>query len=187
MIQKRNVFPPPSLHTRKIYKKGEVDILAHFPILTPLRELMLEWPQSKCNLPLIVFHCVRSKIRVRISGVCLSRWKGEISGNCIKANSLQPRVPNRRLFLILYSWSDQPVFALFATAQKAIPTLNTHTEVHKDAHAHELFSAVVSCPPTRRLLQVITEKYRDFRNLHSHPRKRYSGQRFRHTTAPLRI
>lgn len=182
---KEKCIPPRSLHTRKIYKKGEVDILAHFPFLTPLSEFMLEWAQSKCNLPLIVCYCVRSKIRVRIGGVCLSRWRGERSGNCIKAISLQPRDPNRRLFLIFYSWSGQPVFTLFATAQKAIPTLNTHTEVHRDAHAHELFSSVVSCPATRRLLQVITEKYRDFRNLHSHPGKRHSGQRIRHTTPPL--
>lgn len=103
------------LSTQKIYKKGEVDTIAHSP-LTRLRGFMPETTQSKSHWPLIVSHCVRSRKRIRKGGVYVRRWKGERPGAVSRYFSFNPGIRTAVYFLILYrklvrSTSVPPPFA----------------------------------------------------------------------------
>lgn len=145
--------------------------------LHPLRELLPDREQdaAKCHRPPTAFHCVCSKTRVGTGRACVCRQQGERSGSCVKAIALHPRNPNRRLFLILYSWSGQPVFSTpFAIAQKATHLhTHAHTEIHTHAQAHDRFCPAVSCPvlPHVDYCRPSTAKYQDFRTYSTHPIK----------------
>lgn len=91
-----------------------------------------------------------------MGGFCEHCWKGEWSGAVSGQFSFNPVVRAAVYFLILYRLvRSTSVPAPFDTAQKAIPTLHTHTEVHRDARTRdEVFPAVVPCPATRRLLRL---------------------------------
>lgn len=134
-----------------VHKKDIQEGLGRYTCtVPPLRELLPEREQdaAKCHRSPTAFHYVCSKTRVGTGRACVCRQQGERPGSCVKAIFLHPRNPNRRLFLILYSWSGQPVFPPpFAIAQKATHLhTRTHTEIHTHAQAHDKVCPALSCP-----------------------------------------